>query len=121
MKSRMWTCNTAMAIFTLLSIPVQLAAQEHQEKNHRYKLIDLGTFGGPHSYGSVNGDGFQLLNNSGMVASYADLPVPDPNAAFGCYVPDCSQAHASQWKDGMITDLGALPVNNNSAAGSINS
>jgi probable HAF family extracellular repeat protein len=98
-----------------------MAAQEHHEKHLRYKLIDLGTFGGPHSYGSVNGDGFQLLNNSGAVASYADLAVPDPNAVFGCYVPDCSQAHASQWKDGKITDLGALPVNNNSAAGSINS
>jgi hypothetical protein len=24
------------------------------------------------------------------------------------------------WKDGVITDLGALPTNNNSAAGSIN-
>src|SRR6202035_5273371 len=94
MKSRMWTCITTMAIFILLSIPVQLAAQEHREKHRRYKLIDLGTFGGPHSHGSVNGDGFQLLNNSGVVASYADLAVPDPIAAFGCYVlPECTQAH----------------------------
>jgi probable HAF family extracellular repeat protein len=121
MKSRIWMCITAMAIFTLLSLPLQLRAQEHHEKHVRYKLIDLGTFGGPHSYGSVNGDGFQLLNNYGVVASYADLAVPDPNAAFFCYVPDCSQAHASQWKNGRITDLGALGVNNNSAAGSINS
>jgi probable HAF family extracellular repeat protein len=104
--------------FAVLAMPLQLSAQKHT----RYKLIDLGTLGGPHSYGSVNGDGFQLLNNSGEVASYADLAVPDPNAAFGCFVfPNCHQDHAFRWKDGVMTDLGALPVNNNSAAGSINS
>jgi probable HAF family extracellular repeat protein len=93
---------------------------EAGSKHHHYKLVDLGTFGGPHSYGSVNGEGFPLLNNSGVVVSYADLSSADPNAAFGCYVPDCSQAHAAMWKDGRITDLGTLPGNNNSAAGSIN-
>jgi probable HAF family extracellular repeat protein len=89
----------------------------------RYRLIDLGTLGGPHSYGSVNGEGFALLNNSGMVASSADLPVPDPNkVAFGfCANSDCFQSHAFEWKDGHIIDLGALPGNNVSAAGSINS
>jgi probable HAF family extracellular repeat protein len=116
MKSRTLTLITVITLFATMATPVQLAAQ-----HTRYKLIDLGTLGGPHSYGSVNGDGFSLINNSGVVASYADLAVPDPNAAFGCYVPDCSQAHAFQWKDGVITDLGALPLNNNSAAGSINS
>jgi probable HAF family extracellular repeat protein len=89
-------------------------------KHAHYKLVDLGTLGGPHSYGSVNGEGFALLNNSGVVASSADLSSPDPNAAFFCYVPDCFQAHAAMWKDGVITDLDALPTNNNSAAGSIN-
>jgi probable HAF family extracellular repeat protein len=102
-----------------LAIPARLSAQALA--NHpRYKLIDLGTLGGPHSYGSVNGDGFQLLNNSGVVASYADLAVPDPNAAFFCSVPDCFQEHAFRWQDGVMTDIGALPANNNSAAGSIN-
>ena len=85
-----------------------------------YKLIDLRTLGGQHSYGSVNGDGFQLLNNSGEVSSYADLAVPDPNASFFCSNPDCFQSHAFLWKDGVLTDLGALAGNNNSAAGSIN-
>jgi probable HAF family extracellular repeat protein len=113
--------KTLTFIFTIiicaaLALPVSVAAQQHP----RYKLIDLGALGGPHSYGSVNGEGFQLLNNSGMVASYADLAVPDPNARFFCYDPDCFQAHAFRWKDGVMTDIGALPGNNNSAAGSIN-
>jgi len=97
------------------------AAQGKTAKHHHYKFIDLGTLGGPHSYGSVNGDGFSLLNNSGVVASLADLNLPDPNQEYGCFDSDCYQAHAFQWKNGVMTDFGALPVNNNSAAGSINS
>jgi probable HAF family extracellular repeat protein len=112
-------CATLL-VSAILLLP-RAFAQEHSDRHHHYKLIDLGTFGGPHSYGSVNGDGFQLLNNSGVVASYADLAVPDPNAALFLFVPDGFQAHAVQWKDGEIRDLGALPLNNNSAAGSINS
>jgi probable HAF family extracellular repeat protein len=34
--------------------------------------------------------------------------------------PSCFLAHAFRWKDGVITDLGALPGTNSSAAGSIN-
>jgi hypothetical protein len=83
----------------------------------RYTVTDLGTLGGPIGYGSVNGDGFQLLNNSGVVASFADTPLPDPNSVYGCYDPDCYQGPAFRWKDGMMTDIGALPGNNNSAAG----
>jgi hypothetical protein len=76
-----------MALLIALTVPLELTAQQH----HHYKLIDLGTRGGPHRYGSVNGNGFSLLNNSGEVASYADLATPDLNAAFGCYDPDCFQ------------------------------
>jgi probable HAF family extracellular repeat protein len=116
MKSRTLMCITAVIFLAVLAAPLRLAAQQHP----RYKLIDLGTLGGPHSYGSVNGEGFSLLNNSGEVASYADLALPDPNASFFCSVPDCAQTHAFLWKNGVMTDLGALPVNNNSAGGSIN-
>lgn len=117
MKLKFCISMVAIALVATLAGPTQLSAQQH----HHYKLIDLGTLGGPHSYGSVNGNGFTLLNNSGEVASYADLVTPDPNAAlFGCYDPDCFQLHAFLWKNGVMNDLGALPINNNSAAGSIN-
>ena len=106
----------------LLGGLIWAVAAQAAGKHHHYKLVDLGTLGGPHSYGSVNGDGEAILNNSGIVASSADLSSADLNAAspLGCFVPDCFQAHAAMWKDGVITDLGALPGNNNSAVGSIN-
>lgn len=99
MKSKIPRCMMSLMLFVVLAIPVGLAKDNirHSTKHHRYTFIDLGTLGGPHSHGSVNGDGFQLLNNSGVVASYADLAIPDPNAAFGCYVlPECTQAHAGE-------------------------
>jgi hypothetical protein len=104
------------ALFLLIVLAVEgqpLSAQ----KAPRYRLVDLGTLGGTVSYGSVNGDGFQLLNNSGVVSSYADLSAADPNASYFCYVPDCLQVHAFRWSKGVMQDLGALP-GNNSAAGS---
>ena len=126
MDMKLTYLKSLRAVFTitfllLISLITQNSARAASAKKPRYKLIDLGTLGGPISYGSVNGDGFRLLNDAGMVASSADLAVPDPNASFFCYNLDCFQTHAFQWKNGVITDLGALPENNNSAAGSINS
>lgn len=86
----------------------------------RYKVVDLGTLGGPLSYGSLNGDGSGQLNDAGEVSFYADLPTPDPNASFFCY-SDCFQAHATLWKHGSISDLGALGEDSNSASQSVNS
>ena len=118
MKSKTFSLITAMTFFAALAIPVRSAAQDHS----RYKLIDLGTLGGLHSYGSVNGDGFQLLNNSGVVSSYADTALPEPTAPNFCSVPDCLLTHAFRWKDGVMTGLGALFSGmNDSAGGSINS
>ncbi len=75
---------------TLVLAPSLIAQQsgdghEHDGAQHRYKLIDLGTFGGPLSRGSVDGDGGRLLNNHGVVSSYADFATPDPNAPDLCF------------------------------------
>jgi probable HAF family extracellular repeat protein len=128
MKSRNhFALRAVLIVIVALVAPGWLPAQDqtegHGKKEHRhYRLIDLGTLGGPHSYGSVNGDGFQLLNNAGEVASYADTAAPDPHAPDSCFdPPGCFLGHAFRWKDGVIADLGALSGVNNSAAGSINS
>lgn len=115
------TLLPAMAILATLVLSAQTAEREHRRPHPRFKLIDLGTLGGPHSYGSISGDGFKLLNNSGVVVSFADTDMPDPNAPDSCLdPPGCLVAHAFRWQDGSITDLGALPGTNSSAAGSIN-
>src|SRR6266704_275374 len=60
MKSRTLTCITAITLFAALALPGELAAQ-----HTRYKLIDIGTFGGPASYFTSPGigPGSQVLSN----------------------------------------------------------
>src|SRR5438094_4491324 len=107
MKSRTLTCITAITLFAVLAIPVQLAAQAHT----RYQLIDIGTLGGPVSYDSVDGiaDRFLMLNDAGIVASSADTPFSDPDTP-NCFHPDCFLNHAFRWQKGVIADLGSLPA-----------
>jgi probable HAF family extracellular repeat protein len=95
--------------------PATLLGAQH----HRYRLVDLGTLGGPHSYGEINGWGIRLLNDAGVVGSFADTAQPDPDAP-NCNLPDCYLAHAFRWKNGSMEDLGSLPGTNFSAGGSIN-
>jgi probable HAF family extracellular repeat protein len=103
MKSRILTCFIAMTLFAALALPVQLAAQ-----HTRFKLIDIGTFGGPVSFVSEDGDESQVLNNRGMVAGEAETPEPDPYAP-NCSQPNCFVSHVFRWDKGVLTDLGALP------------
>jgi hypothetical protein len=102
---------SATLLFAALAIPTQmigqeqLSAQQHREHS-RYKLIDLGTLGGPASYFSNGNDG--ILNNQGTAAGWADTSAPDPYAPF-CFNPDCFVSHAFESRKGALTDLGVLP------------
>jgi len=111
--------NAAFVILLLVwqTSPIQLPAQQHTV---RYKLIDLGTLGGPISYGPANGDGGRLLNNEGVVSSYADTTLSDPFAPDFCFDADCLLAHAYRWRKGAMTDLGSLADGFNSLSASIN-
>jgi probable HAF family extracellular repeat protein len=111
MKSRILTCITAMALFGVLAIPVRLAAQTQKVEHHRYKLIDLGTFGGPNS---TVGFFEEVVNERGTVTGGADTPTPD--ASCSAFNFDCFVSHAFKWKKGVLTDLGALPGVNSSYA-----
>jgi probable HAF family extracellular repeat protein len=111
------------ASFVAAAIPAVTAAQEQQghKQHHHYKLIDLGTLGGPTAYRSINAPGYQIINDSGVIAFAADTTAADPNAPNLCFVTDCSLVHAARWKKGKVEDLGALPGNgNSSASGAIN-
>lgn len=114
MKSRKLMCIAATVLFAVPAISGDLAAQEHL----RYKLVDLGTLGGPQSFGD-GGHGAGNINNGGTAVGVADTITPDPNypnfnplmSAFG----DPFVFHAVWSKGGAaLVDLGALPGTNNS-------
>src|SRR5690349_2201090 len=115
MGSRIVTCVSATTLFAALAIPVRLTAQEQttkqqqneQKQEHlRYKLVDLGTFGGPNSY--TNGPLDPTLNNSGTFAGEAETAIPDPYAP-NCQDRECLVLHAQEWRNGVVTDMGTLP------------
>jgi probable HAF family extracellular repeat protein len=101
-------------------MPVRLAAQEQQQSKQqpRYKLIDIGTLGGPNSgvptvFNEINGTaGARAISNQGTVTGTADTSTPDPL----CFFDDCFYPSAFQWQNGVLTNLGALPNSQWSAA-----
>jgi probable HAF family extracellular repeat protein len=102
-KSKLCVCIATLAILASLGTS-QLSAQ------HRYKLIDMGTLGGPQSYlndGNGGNNAVGVLTNRGTVAGWADTLTPDPFPAF-CFDDDCYVSHAFQWRNGTRIDLGAL-------------
>jgi probable HAF family extracellular repeat protein len=86
-------------------------SQSPKPKHKQYKLIDLGTFGGPNSsvpivFNELNGTaGAQAISDQGTVTGTADTSTPDPL----CYLDDCFYPNAFQWRKGVLTNLGALP------------
>lgn len=121
MKSKTVPWLAVIALIAGLA-PVRLTAQEeqHQKQHHRYKLVDVGTLGGPQSF-SYFGDA-QSLNSTGTVVGQADTKTPDPNYPnsnpyIGLGVPDPFVLHAFNWRNGKLADLGALPGANSTSVG----
>jgi probable HAF family extracellular repeat protein len=115
MKSRLWMWTTVVYLFAALAMPICMAAQdnpsqEHKPKHHQYKLIDLGTFGGPNS--SVPSFSLVSINSRGTTIVQADTPTADPFYP-NCF-NDCFVQHPAIWQDGALTDLGELNNPNNS-------
>jgi len=116
MNSRFLLLLSTIALFTALALPVQLVAQERRPNHHQphYKLVDLGTLGGPQSAGFGI-----MLNNRGTVSGCADTSTPDPNypnfnpflSPFGA---DPFIFHTFSSQGGALTDLRALPGVNSS-------
>ena len=89
--------------------------------SYPYRLVDPGTFGGPQSF--FNLPAVPLTKQGGLLGS-ADTTIPDadyPNFnPFLVGFPDPWLVHAFEWKDGQLTDLGALPGNNGSSVFEVN-
>jgi probable HAF family extracellular repeat protein len=76
----------------------------------RYRLIDLGTFGGPNSAETVE---FPYVSNRGTVVGFADTAVPSDGEEGFIF-------HAFRWRGGVLTDLGAPADGRNSFATVVN-
>ena len=109
MKSRKLKFAVGFVLLAELATPFLLVAQITS-----YKLIDIGTLGGPSAGSPGNGAGSPLLNNAGTVVGSADASIPcnNPN--------NCPVFHAFRWQNGALTDLGALSAHNDSGANAIN-
>jgi probable HAF family extracellular repeat protein len=99
-------------VVVALAIPGGLAAQSTPaNQHHHYKLIDLGTFGGPKGYYDQGGDNGAFSNatgnDQGAFTGWADTLTPDPYSPNFCFT-DCYVTHAFQWQNGVRTDLGGL-------------
>jgi probable HAF family extracellular repeat protein len=110
MKSPIIVCIAVMALVLAPAAPVALASQPTTVNYPRFKLIDIGTFGGPNSI--VNGPQTRDLSNNGVYGGEADTAIPytlSPNCPNN---GDCFVQHAQAWRNGVISDLGTLPGKN---------
>ena len=107
---RLWFAITSLV--AALALPIQLSAQ-----HTRYKVVDIGTAGGPNSLSGA--EGIQSLDSKGGVSICSETAVPNPNfpnssPLLSPLSPDPSVVHTSQWQKGRLADLGALPRVNSS-------
>jgi probable HAF family extracellular repeat protein len=131
MKPKAFAYSIAITLFATLAIPIRPAAQEqaatprNKKEQHRYRFVDLGTFGGPESYvnAAFSSGAPNQINSRGAVVGAAATSTPAPPNKQICGGPDGLVPfvfHAFAWQDGVLTDLGALPGVECSEAVSIN-
>ena len=125
MKSRTLMCITAFTLVAALAIPVGLAAQEQKEgkEHHRYKLVDIGTFGGPTSLFDCCGDlAPPVINNRGTAVGGADWALLNPHKANQNPLICCDDFVNTgfKWNEDGLTNLGTLLGGFNSFANAIN-
>ena len=95
---------------TLFILPTSLGAQVSPPPELRYRIFDVGTFGGPNS--QTNGT-TRIMNNAGVVAGMADTDQLCPHAPV-------FKSPAFRWRDGVLTNLGLLPGGCGSLPNAIN-
>src|ERR1700739_1460302 len=98
----------ALSIAMVSSLPS--SGQEHpanspSENHARYKVADLGTFGGPNC--QTNGTS-RVMNNMGVVAGLADSDQLCPHAP-GVGLDTGFVSPGFMWRHGALTNIGLLP------------
>jgi len=117
MKSRSGMWKIATLLIAALAVPLWTAAQDNpspdnKPKLKKYRLIDLGTLGGPNS--QVNGTPPPMINNEGTVAGLADTSSP-------CLYLGGQVSPAFKWQHGVLINMGLLPGGCFSLPNAINS
>ena len=132
MKSKLLNCFAAVTLSIGLTALAQLAAQDAgvgKQEHHHYKLIDMGTFGGPASYfpetipfisakGDLNSRGLAV---GGSATSTSTTGTSNTGICGGLSGNVPFVFHAFEWQTGTVTDLGSLGgADYCSASGGIN-
>ena len=133
MKTRNFILAITVAVVTVLIIPTVLPAQDDAAKakkarHHHYKLIDIGTFGGPESYvnpapviGSQNQINARGTTVGGAGTAISTTSTNNPVICGGFEGVVLFVNHALEWHNGVVTDLGSLAgADNCSVATSVN-
>ena len=131
MRSGTLMCFGAMTLFAALANPVRLVAQGNQsnDKHHHYKLIDMGTFGGPESFVNETIAGITAsndINRRRMIVGGSTTPATTTATSNFLVCGGLGGAlpfvlHAFEGQNGVVTDLGTLPgAGNCSGANGIN-
>jgi len=124
MTRRRSTLLSAGIVSVVIAAAVVVAtagsAQAKHVQRYPYTLVDSGTFGGPSSFLDLPG---VPLTSNGTLIGTADTSTADSDFRScappgGCY--DRFVQHAFAWKDGRLTDLGALPGETDSAIYDLN-
>lgn len=114
MKSRTEMWMTVVCLIAAMAMTVQLFAQENpgpKAKHHKYKVVDMGTFGGPTSYFNVTTvNGTLGLNKQGVAVgtSATSLPSDDMSNGWVCFGANGLLPfvfHPFEWKNGVVRDL----------------
>ena len=110
MKLRFFVWSMAVVLVEALVLPIPLTAQGEKTKPRHYKLVELGTFGGPTSYINAVGNGGPSMNRRGMVvgSSMTSIPIPPDQNGFSRTSPPDQVFHSMQWGTDGVVDLGSL-------------
>jgi len=115
MKARKFMTSIALTLFVALAVPVGLAAQDaatqaKKVRQRHYRLVELGTFGGPMSYINPVGNGGPSMNRRGSVvgSSMTSIPIPSDQNGYSCPFPPDEVFHAMEWSHSGVSDLGSL-------------